>query len=96
MIVLNEKILEDRELTKFMEELEGFNMPSCFEDINYIPTQEEIKTFSNEELEYLSMTVNEDESDAIYDGGALYEKAHNRCLLVKSMINEELKRRNEV
>lgn len=96
MKVRNNNILSDKELSKFVEELDGCDMPSCFEDSNYMPSEDDIKSFTNEQLEYLRMSVNEDESDAIYDGWHYYKKAHKRCLLVKSMIKEELKRRNEI
>ena len=39
------------------------------------------------------MSVNEDESDSIYDGSEQYECAHHRCVLVIRMIDEEKKRR---
>lgn len=96
MKIRNNNILHDEELSKFIEELDSCDMPYCFEDSNYTPSEEDIKSFTNEQLEYLKMSVNEDESDAIYEGGALYEAAHKRCLLVKSMIKEELKRRNKI
>lgn len=96
MKVRNNNIVSDKELSKFIEELDNCDMPHYFEDSDYIPSKDDIKSFTNEQLEYLKMSVNEDESDAIYEGGALYEAAHKRCLLVKSMIKEELKRRNEI
>lgn len=57
MKVRNNNISYDKELSKFIEELDIYDRPHCFEDSNYIP---------------------------------------KRCLLVKSMIKEELKRRNKI
>jgi len=93
MEIKNPQILADKELAQFIRELEDYDVPDYFDDINYIPSGEEIKTFTEEQLDYLRMTVNEDESDAIYDGGERYELAHRRCKLVIPMIDEELKRR---
>lgn len=88
----------DPELAEFLDE-EFAKEPEileCFDDYNYIPTQEEIKKYSTYQLEYLQMSANIDESDAIYDGGELYEKLHNRNLVIKKLITEELKNRNEI
>ena len=80
----------DEELSKYPE------MPDCFNDYDYIPTQDELKIYNEEQLEYLQMSANIDESDAIYDGGELYEKLHKRNVKIRKMIQEELKRRNEI
>ena len=80
----------DEELSKYPE------MPDCFNDYDYIPTQDELKIYNEEQLEYLQMSANIDESDAIYDGGELYEKLHNRNVKIRKMIQEELTRRNEI
>lgn len=80
----------DEELSKYPE------MPDCFNDYDYIPTQDELKIYNEEQLEYLQMSANIDESDAIYDGGELYEKLHKRNVEIRKMIQEELKRRNEI
>lgn len=80
----------DEELSKYPE------MPDCFNDCDYIPTQDELKTYNEEQLNYLQMSANIDESDAIYDGGELYEKLHQRNIKIRKMVQEELKRRNEI
>lgn len=80
----------DEELSKYPE------MPDCFSDYDYIPTQDDLKLYNEEQLEYLQMSANIDESDAIYDGGELYEKLRKRNVKIRKMIQEELKRRNEI
>lgn len=80
----------DEELTKYPE------VPDCFDDYNFVPTEDDIKTYTEYQLEYLQMSVNVDESDALYEGGELYEKLHTRNIRIKKMIQEELKRRNEI
>lgn len=95
MEIRNPEILADKELAQFIQELEDYDVPDCFDDINYVPSIEELKSFTEEQLDYLRMTINEDESDSIYDGGERYERAHHRCMLVIPMIDEELKRRKE-
>ena len=88
----------DTELAEFLdEELANYlEVPDCFDNYDYIPSQDELKTFNKEQLEYLQMSANIDESDALYDGGELYEKLHNRNMKIKELIEEELKNRNEV
>lgn len=88
----------DPELADFLdEELATYpEVPDCFDDYNYIPTQNELKNYTEEQLEYLQMSANEDESDALYDGGELYEKLRDRNTKIRKMIQEELKRRNEI
>ena len=72
------------------------NIPVHFDDYNYIPTEDELKTFTKVQLEYLAMSANVDESDALFDGDELYRKLRERNLKIKSMINEELRRRDEI
>ena len=88
----------DPELAEFLdEELANYpEMPDCFNDYDYIPTQDELMIYNEEQLEYLQMSVNIDESDALFDGGELYEKLRERNIKIKKMIQEELKRRNEI
>ena len=88
----------DPELANFLdEELASYpEVPDYFDDYDYIPSQCELKMFNKEQLEYLQMSANIDENDALYDGGELYEKLHNRNIKIKELIEEELRNRNEV
>ena len=88
----------DSELADFLDEVltKYPEVPDCFDDYDFIPTEDDIKAYTEYQLEYLQMSVNVDESDALYEGGELYEKLHARNIRVKKMIQEELKRRNEI
>ena len=85
----------DSELAKFLDEELSMcaNIPAYFDDYNYIPTEDEIKTFTKVQLEYLVMSANVDESDELFDNGELSRKLRERNLKIKSMINEELRHR---
>lgn len=83
------------QLASFLrEELNNYpDVPDYFEDVNYIPTEEELTKFSDYQLVYLKQSVNEDESDAIYEGQSYYDKMHDRKVKVHNMIKKEIIRR---
>ena len=88
----------DTELADFLdEELEYYSyIPECFDDKSYIPTKDELKFYDEKQLEYLMVSANIDEADALFDGGAVYERLNERNVTIQKMIHEELKRRNEI
>ena len=88
----------DSELADFLDiELSKYpEVPDCFDDYDFVPTEDELKDYTDYQLEYLQMSANVDESDALYEGGGLYEKLRDRNIKIRKMIQEEMKRRNEV
>ena len=88
-------IVDDEELARFLYESESYDkIPSCFNDINYIPSVEEIKSFSKKQLDCLQEYVIYDVWDAINNEKDV-EQAINRRKLVEAMIANEMAKRNE-
>lgn len=72
------------------EELASYeDLPEHFYDKDFIPSVEDLKPLSDEQITYLLECYNEDVSDILwYEDDELYNKLQDRYLAVKKIIEE--------
>ena len=95
-MITNQNILKDKELAEYLEkELSKYpQTPECFENPDYIPTKEELKEFTEYQLDYLLMSANMDVSDVLSypDRSKVLKERYN---LIADMISQEKKERSK-
>ena len=68
-----------------------YKFPPCFTDVSYIPTVEELKNYTDEEINYLVENAHEDEIAGF--GEDDYDVYKNRLSRIEEVVGEY--RRNE-